>query len=66
MYMDILRGDNLSYLVSMSSNEAALSKAMRESKDSVMIGLADKVRCGDVNTTLIKTEQGYFEAYVTV
>lgn len=58
MYMDILRGDNLSHLVSMSSNEAALSKAMRESEDSVMNGLADKVKCGDVNTTLIKTEQG--------
>lgn len=58
MYMDILRGDNLSHLVSMSSNEAALSKAMRESDDSVMNGLADKVVCGDVNTTLIKTQQG--------
>lgn len=58
MYMDILRGDNLSHLVSMSSNEAALSKALRESDDPVMNAVADKVECGDVNTTLIKTEQG--------
>ena len=52
MYMDILRGDNLSHLVSMSSNEAALSKALRESDDPVMNALANKVVCGDVNTTL--------------
>ena len=58
MYMDILRGDNLSHLVSMSSNEAALSKALRESEDSVMNAVSDKVVCGDVNTTLIKTEKG--------
>ena len=58
MYMDILRGDNLSHLVSMSSNEAALSKALRESDDSVMNAVSDKVVCGDVNTTLIKTEKG--------
>ena len=58
MYMDILRGDNLSHLVSMSSNEAALSKALRESDDPVMNGVANKVVCGDVNTTLIKTEKG--------
>lgn len=58
MYMDILRGDNLSHLVSMSSNEAALSKALRESDDTYLNSIADKVKCGDVNTTLIKTEQG--------
>ncbi|MBM55171.1 MAG: acetylgalactosaminidase [Euryarchaeota archaeon] len=58
MYMDILRGDNLSHLVSMSSNEAALSKALRESDDPVMNAVSEKVKCGDVNTTLIKTEKG--------
>jgi predicted dehydrogenase len=58
MYMDILRGDNLSHLVSMSSNEAALSKALRESDDPVMNAVSKKVVCGDVNTTLIKTEKG--------
>ena len=58
MYMNILRGDNLSHLVSMSSNEAALSKALRESDDPVMNAVANKVVCGDVNTTLIKTEKG--------
>tara|TARA_B110000444_G_C18836990_1_gene596611 strand:- start:72 stop:1490 length:1419 start_codon:yes stop_codon:yes gene_type:complete len=58
MYMDILRGDNLSHLISMSSNEAALSQALRDSDDPVMNAVADKVKCGDVNTTLIKTEKG--------
>lgn len=58
MYMDILRGDNLSHLVSMSSNEAALSNALRESDDPVMNAVSNKVVCGDVNTTLIKTEKG--------
>lgn len=58
MYMDILRGDNLSHLVSMSSNEAALSKALRDSDDPELQALADDVKCGDVNTTLIKTEKG--------
>lgn len=58
MYMDILRGDNLSHLISMSSNEASLSKALRESEDPSLNALANQVKCGDVNTTLIKTEQG--------
>ena len=35
MYMDVLRGDNLSHLVSMSSNEAALSKALRVGRTRV-------------------------------
>ena len=58
MYMDVLRGDNLSHLVSMSSNEAALSKALRESNDPELQALAPNVKCGDVNTTLIRTTQG--------
>lgn len=58
MYMDVLRGDNLSHLVSMSSNEAALSKALRESDDPELQALASQVRCGDVNTTLIRTTHG--------
>ena len=58
MYMDVLRGDNLSHLVSMSSNEAALSKALRESDDPELQALASQVKCGDVNTTLIRTTEG--------
>ena len=58
MYMDVLRGDNLSHLVSMSSNEAALSKALREADDPELQALASEVKCGDVNTTLIRTTKG--------
>ena len=58
MYFDILRGDNLSHLTSMSSKEAALSEALRGSEDPAMQALANQVVCGDVNTTLIGTEQG--------
>ena len=45
MYMDILRGDNLSHLVSMSSNESALSKALRESDDPSLNAIAEEVLC---------------------
>ena len=58
MYMDVLRGDNLSHLVSMSSNESALSKALREADDPELQALAPHVKCGDVNTTLIRTTHG--------
>ncbi len=51
-YMDIGRGDNYDYLVSMSSKEMALSKAAK-GKNIPM-----EVRCGDMNTTLIKTKEG--------
>ena len=33
MYFDILRGDTLTHLTSMSSKEAALSEALRNSED---------------------------------
>ncbi len=58
MYMDVLRGDNLSHLVSMSSNESALSKALREAEDPELQAMASQVKCGDVNTTLIRTTAG--------
>ena len=58
MYMNVLRGDNLSHLVSMSSNEAALSKALRESDNPELQTFSSQVRCGDVNTTLIRTTEG--------
>jgi hypothetical protein len=58
MYFDILRGDTLTHLVSMSSQEASLSEAMAADEDPAIRALAGDVRCGDVNTTLIKTAKG--------
>lgn len=58
MYFDILRGDTLTHLVSMSSREAALSEALAASGDAELQGMASAVRCGDVNTTLIGTASG--------
>lgn len=53
MYMDITRGDNFDYLVSMSSKEASLSKSLAKSDFSNL-----KIVTGDVNTTMIKTKVG--------
>lgn len=58
MYFDILRGDTLSHLVSMSSREAALSEALSDSEEQALQDMAGRVKCGDVNTTLIRTVQG--------
>lgn len=58
MYFNILRGDTLTHLVSMSSQEASLSEAMAADADPAIQAMASDVRCGDVNTTLIKTAQG--------
>jgi hypothetical protein len=52
-YMDIGRGDNLKHLVSMSSNEEALSIAAKSINSEY-----DSFSCGDMNTTLIKTNLG--------
>ncbi len=52
-YMDIGRGDNFDYLVSMSSREQSLSEAaLREGSE------ISGFDCGDMNTTLIRTMQG--------
>ncbi|NNK80949.1 MAG: Gfo/Idh/MocA family oxidoreductase, partial [Flavobacteriales bacterium] len=52
-YLSIGRGDKFSHLVSMSSRERNLSEtALREGMD------IDPILCGDMNTTLIKTELG--------
>ncbi len=52
-YMDIGRGDNFDYLVSMSSREQSLSEAaFREGSE------ISGFDCGDMNTTLIRTMQG--------
>ena len=58
MYFDILRGDTLSHLVSMSSREAALSEALENSGEAALQDMARRVKCGDVNTTLIRTVGG--------
>lgn len=58
MYFDILRGDNLTHLVSMSSREAALSEALAASEELELQQMAAQVKCGDVNTTLIGTAEG--------
>ena len=58
MYFDILRGDTLSHLVSMSSREAALSEALADTDEKALQEMSARVKCGDVNTTLIRTVQG--------
>lgn len=58
MYFDILRGDTLTHLTSMSSKEAALSEALRNAEDKALRKMAKDVACGDVNTTLIGTAKG--------
>jgi len=58
MYFDILRGDTLTHLVSMSSREAALSEALAGAEDPALQAMAQAVQCGDVNTTLIGTAEG--------
>lgn len=58
MYFDILRGDTLTHLTSMSSREAALSEALSKTDDRQLKKMAEQVVCGDVNTTLIGTAQG--------
>jgi hypothetical protein len=58
MYMDILRGDTLTHLVSMGSKEAALSEALAASGDDTLVPLAKQVRMADVNSTLIGTASG--------
>lgn len=57
-YMDIHRGDRFEYLVSMSSPQFGLEKwrAEHEPRDSPK--WKEKYKCGDVNTSLIKTARG--------
>ncbi|MGA0435738.1 MAG: Gfo/Idh/MocA family protein [Flavobacteriales bacterium] len=58
MYFDILRGDTLTHLTSMSSREAALSEALKNTSDAELKEMGKRVQCGDVNTTLIGTAKG--------
>ncbi len=52
-YLGIGRGDNFSHLTSMSSRERALSETARKVQSP-----HTSIRCGDMNTTLIRTHQG--------
>ena len=52
-YMDIGRGDTFKYLTSMSSKEQSLSAAVKKKNSDF-----PSIKCGDVNTSLIKTKNG--------
>lgn len=52
-YLDIGRGDNYDYLVSMSSREQSLSYGAKKEGFRTT-----EFACGDMNTTLIKTKKG--------
>ena len=52
-YMNIGRGDTFSHLTSMSSRELNLSKTAKK-----MNSKFTKFKCGDMNSTMIKTELG--------
>ena len=52
-YLNIGRGDTFSHLTSMSSRELNLSLAAKKKNHPIKI-----FNCGDMNNTLIKTQQG--------
>ncbi len=52
-YLNIGRGDRFSHLTSMSSREKNLSETAQREGLSI-----DPILCGDMNTTMIKTELG--------
>jgi len=56
--MDIARGDNFKFLVSVSSPELGLTRRrnLRHAKDKRFAN--EKYICGDMNTSIIKTESG--------
>ena len=57
-YLGIHRGDRFDYLVSMSSPEFGLTEYRREHVPAGSPKHAERYRCGDMNTSLIKTVQG--------
>ena len=57
-YLGINRGDQFRHLVSMSSPERGLTKFRNEKRPQGGRFAGEKYRCGDMNTTLIKTEAG--------
>lgn len=57
-YLGVGRGDQFKFLVSMSSPEAGLTKYRDEQQPNGGRHAHEKYVCGDMNTTLIKTEKG--------
>jgi len=57
-YMDIERGDRLDYMVSMSSPEIGLRTYREKALKPDDPRLKETYACGDLNTSLIKTDSG--------
>lgn len=57
-YMDIHRGDRFDYMVSVSSSEASLSAYVKANFPEGDPKRAEKYVCGDMNTSIIKTQMG--------
>jgi predicted dehydrogenase len=57
-YMDIHRGDRFDYMVSVSSSEASLSAYVKANFPDGDPKRSEKYICGDMNTSIIKTQKG--------
>ena len=57
-YMDIHRGDRFDYMVSVSSREASLSAYVKANFPEGDPKRGEKYACGDMNTSIIKTQKG--------
>jgi predicted dehydrogenase len=57
-YMDIHRGDRFDYMVSVSSQEASLTAYVKAHFPEGDSKRAEKYVCGDMNTSIIRTEKG--------
>ena len=57
-YLGVGRGDQFKFLVSMSSQELSLTHYRAEHNPNNGAQAAEKYVCGDMNTSLIKTELG--------
>ncbi len=57
-YLGVGRGDQFKFLVSMSSPELGLTKYRDEKKPNGGKHAGEKYVCGDMNTSIIKTELG--------
>jgi hypothetical protein len=57
-YLDIHRGDRFDYMVSVSSAEASLSAYVKANFPDGDPKRSEKYICGDMNTSIIKTQRG--------
>jgi hypothetical protein len=57
-YLDIHRGNRFDYMVSVSSPEASLSEYVKANFPEEDPKRTEKYICGDMNTSIIKTEKG--------